>query len=246
MTASQLQTGNGQIDTTRLGYKPRTKLSTPGAAGLPVSSSSSHGSPLATSPPPAADAATRFKSWAIGGWDRMQEALSSSGGEEAAAGPSASSSSSRPRPIAASSLASDNPWASQAPESSPAIDRRSKSLQRPQDSFGSASTNGISSPPRAGQVDPLSASSNPWRRTEGSPTTTTDGNEWEEPTALGSSFARLGLDGSRDGAVGVAENGRRRGNEAEPSRAKVTTMTRDEQSKQEPATSFGDPLGVGL
>lgn len=74
----QAEASIGQIDPTKLTYQPRAPRNKTAQPPASVEQRSPRAPEISQPFAPASEAAARFKSWAIGGWDRFQEAVTAS------------------------------------------------------------------------------------------------------------------------------------------------------------------------
>lgn len=248
-TASQVLGQNGgavapvETDPSKLAYQaraPRAPRTVGAAAGqhIDVSTSEQH---------QPSDAAARFKSWAIGGWDRFQEAIS-------APTPSDQNQNtwSSPSHARIPTLESDNPWAEPATGS-----RREGTRSTVPPSVPAKETRAAPS------VDSSIRGSNPWRAEQAHAARgPTDGNGGGGggrrvdglPNSLEHSFHRVDLNRSGAGSNATSrsqskEAPRVQGAEQQQA-APIKTSSPPQQrasssSTSTDSTSF-DPLGVGL
>lgn len=240
-------TREGEVDPTKLAYKaraPREARSSPAPVPPPGIATTSPPLPAQGGP----DAATRFKSWAIGGWDRLQEAMAApppapmtssdhqqpyhntwSHGAHDANPPS--SHRSRPHMVV-----SDNPWSNGDINASP----RSQLDAEPSTSFKAGSV------AASQHYADSSIRSNPWRNAEaprGSDTGVGAPSSSMRNARLGPIAHAEGLPNSLDDSMGrVALHPQ----EGDNSDASGSQRQQEAAQKEESKSAAFDPLGVGL
>lgn len=240
MTASGLERDNGGANgdtrTGALGYQARARPPKPRAGSQQRSnqapqealrnegSGASPGSDAYNPTPPATEAAARFRTWAMGGWDRFQEVVAGGGtGVEAA--------DHQQRAAPRREMEEDNPWSSDAATSN---------AQHPAgDHWGEPSA---SHQQRA-------AVSNPWRSagTEDQVAHPSSQKAWTaQSNGLSGSLDRLGLDddsrGARSSSPAAAA-----GRPSSTSRSQTSVTSAQTEAPAPPSSKppASDPLGVG-